>query len=161
MCAPICALTLYADPVWRYWAANEGGAKLNDAEAWDPQGTPGAEDTLGIAAGTNKPARVETGDELTVNNLYVGWGQKYDANGNHISNDAANDLGGRLDVSGGVLNVTNRLTVGGSYADNHDAVMNVTGGRVNAASLFTGDCGSWSGKKDTINVSGEIGRAHV
>ena len=154
MCAPICALTLYADPVWRYWAANEGGAKLNDAEAWDPQGTPGAEDTLGIAAGTNKPARVETGDELTVNNLYVGWGQKYDANGNHISNDAANDLGGRLDVSGGVLNVTNRLTVGGSYADNHDAVMNVTGGRVNAASLFTGDCGSWSGKKDTINVSG-------
>ncbi len=147
-------LALRADPAYRYWNAGEGGANFGDSTAWDPQGAPGAEDTLGIAAGTNKPARVETGDELTVNNLYLGWGQKYDADGTHISDSAANDLGGRHDVSGGVLNVTNRLTVGGGWADNNDAVMNVTGGRVNAASLFTGDCGSWSGKKDTINVSG-------
>ena len=154
MCAPICALTLCADPVWRYWAAGDDGAKLNDAEAWDPQGVPGAEDTLGVTIGTNKPARVEAGDDLTVNNLYVGWGRKYDADGTHISDDAANDLGGRLDVSGGILNVLSSLTVGGGWADNNDAVMNVTGGRVNANSLFTGDCGSWSGKKDTINISG-------
>lgn len=153
-CVLTGVFTLHADPVWRYWAADEGGAKLNDAEAWDPQGVPGAEDTLGVTIGTNKPARVEAGDELTVNNLYVGWGQKYNADGTHVSDNAANDLGGRLDVSGGVLNVTNRLTVGGGWADNNDAVMNVTGGRVNAASLFTGDCGSWNGKKDTINVSG-------
>ena len=154
MCAPICALTLCADPVWRYWAAGDDGAKLNDAKAWDPQGVPGAEDTLGVTIGTNKPARVEAGDDLTVNNLYVGWGRKYDANGTHISDNAANDLGGRLDVSGGILNVLSSLTVGGGWADNNDAVMNVAGGRVNAASLFTGDCGSWSGKKDTINISG-------
>jgi len=154
MCAPICALTLCADPVWRYWAAGEGGANFGDSIAWDPQGAPGAEDTIGITAGTNKPARVEMGDELTVNNLYVGWGRKYDADGTHISDSAANDLGGRLDVSGGILNVLSRLTVGGGWADNNDAVMNVTGGRVNADSLFTGDCGSWSGKKDTINISG-------
>ena len=154
MCAPICALTLCADPVWRYWAAGEGGANFGDSTAWDPQGVPGAEDTLGVTIGTNKPARVEAGDDLTVNNLYVGWGQKYDADGTHISDDAANDLGGQLDVSGGILNVLSRLTVGGGWADNHDAVMNVTGGRVNANSLFTGDCGSWSGKKDTVNISG-------
>ena len=154
MCAPICALTLCADPVWRYWAAGDDGAKLNDAKAWNPNGVPGAEDTLGVTIGTNKPARVEAGDDLTVNNLYVGWGRKYDADGTHISDDAANDLGGRLDVSGGILNVLSSLTVGGGWADNNDAVMNVAGGRVNAASLFTGDCGSWSGKKDTINISG-------
>ena len=154
MCAPICALTLCADPVWRYWAAGDDGAKLNDAKAWNPNGVPGAEDTLGVTIGTNKPARVEAGDDLTVNNLYVGWGRKYDANGTHISDNAANDLGGRLDVSGGILNVLSSLTVGGGWADNNDAVMNVAGGRVNAASLFTGDCGSWSGKKDTINISG-------
>ena len=154
MCAPICALTLCADPVWRYWAAGDDGAKLNDAKAWNPNGVPGAEDTLGVTIGTNKPARVEAGDDLTVNNLYVGWGRKYNADGTHISDDAANDLGGRLDVSGGILNVLSSLTVGGGWADNNDAVMNVAGGRVNAASLFTGDCGSWSGKKDTINISG-------
>ena len=154
MCAPICALTLCADPVWRYWAADEGGANFGVSTAWNPQGTPGTEDTLGINVGTNKPARVEAGDDLAVNNLYVGWGRKYDADGTHISDDAANDLGGRLDVSGGILNVLSSLTVGGGWADSHDAVMNVTGGRVNAYSLFTGDCGSWSGKKDTINISG-------
>jgi len=152
--APICAITLYADSVWRYWAAGEGGANFGDSTAWDPQGAPGAEDTLGVTIGTNKPARVEAGDDLTVNNLYVGWGRKYDADGTHISDAAANDLGGRLDVSGGILNVLSSLTVGGGWADNNDAVMNVTGGRVNADSLFTGDCGSWSGKKDTVNISG-------
>ena len=116
----------------RYWADSNGASeKFNRAESWDP--APGsmestAGDTFVLNKGEDKIAVVEGGDDVTVGKLCVGQGE--------------NNRGGRLDVTGGSLNVAEDFIVGddtgASAASN---IVRVTGGTVGAKKLRVGKSG--------------------
>ena len=84
--------------------------------------------------GVDKIAEVKDGDNVSVKTLYVGWGT---TNGTNMATSL--DKGGRLDVSGGSLTVTDTFRLGGGYSDNCSNVVNVTGGEVHAAQLYTSE----------------------
>ena len=148
------ALTSTAFADVRFWADGNGDtASFNDAASWDPEPASMAdvaEDTLALNKGVDKIATIGNDDNVSVSTLYVGWGT---TNGTDMA--AKYDFGGRLDVEGGLLNVTNIFWIGGSFSDNNSNVVNVTGGRVEAFKLRTSDCSSGGGKKtDILNISG-------
>lgn len=141
-------------PDTRYWADSNGlEAQFNARESWDPmpktlEGL--ALDTLVLNKGVEKTATIGPGDEVSVKTLYVGWGT---TNGTDMA--ASYDKGGRLDVTGGKLSVTDHFRLGGGYSDKSNNVVNVTGGRVIASKLRTSDCSNNGGNKsETLNVSG-------
>ena len=141
-------------PDTRYWADSNGAeASFGARESWDPKpktldGL--ALDTLVLNKGVDKTATIGPGDEVSVKTLYVGWGT---TNGTDMA--AKYDRGGRLDVTGGTLSVTDYFRLGGGYSDKSNNVVNVTGGRVVASRLRTSDCSRDGGKKcETLNVSG-------
>ena len=141
-------------PDTRYWADSNGSeAQFNARESWDPmpktlEGL--ALDTLVLNGGADKTATIGPGDEVSVKTLYVGWGT---TNGTDMA--ASYDKGGRLDVTGGTLSVTDHFRLGGGYSDKSNNVVNVTGGRVIASKLRTSDCSNNGGNKsETLNVSG-------
>ena len=128
----------------RYWADSNGASeKFNRVESWDP--TPGsmsevAQDTFVLNKGVEKIATFEAGDSVSVANLYVGRGD--------------DNLGGRLDVSGGYLTVTNDFIVGAD-ASSVSNVVNITGGRVSVKRLRTGTGRADGTRRDVVNISGE------
>ena len=141
-------------PDTRYWVDSNGAeASFGARESWDPKpktldGL--ALDTLVLNKGVDKTATIGPGDEVSVKTLYVGWGT---TNGTDMA--AKYDRGGRLDVTGGTLSVTDYFRLGGGYSDHSNNVVNVTGGRVVASRLRTSDCSRDGGKKcETLNVSG-------
>lgn len=141
-------------PDTRYWADSNGAeAPFNARESWDPmpKALEGLSlDTLVLNKGVDKTATIGPGDEVSVKALYVGWGT---TNGTDMA--AKYDRGGRLDVTGGTLSVTDHFRLGGGYSDKSNNVVNVTGGRVIAAKLRTSDCSNNEGNKsDILNVSG-------
>ena len=141
-------------PGTRYWADSNGAeAPFNARESWDPmpKALEGLSlDTLVLNKGVDKTATIGPGDEVSVKTLYVGWGT---TNGTDMA--AKYDRGGRLDVTGGTLSVTDHFRLGGGYSDKSNNVVNVTGGRVIASKLRTSDCSNNEGNKsETLNVSG-------
>ena len=142
-------------PATRYWADSNGAeASFGAIESWDPkpktiEGL--ALDKLVLNKGVDKVATIGPDDDVSVKTLYVGWGTLDD--GANMS--AKYDKGGRLDVTGGLLTVTDYFRLGGGYSDRSNNVVNVTGGRVVASRLRTSDCSRDGGKKcETLNVSG-------
>ncbi len=152
--ASVAALSLSAAADTRFWSdANGDTASFNAVDSWDPAPSAMsdvASDTLVLNKGVDKIATVGNGDNVSVGTLYVGWGT---LDGSSMS--ASKDKGGRLDVTGGLLSVTDYFRLGGGYSDNSNNVVNVTGGRVVASKLRTSDCSNSGGRKsETINVSG-------
>lgn len=142
--ASIAALSLSATAETRFWADSNGASeKLNRAESWDPAPSSMSDveiDTLVLNKGVEKIATFEVGDSVTAANLYVGRG--------------ANNPGGRLDVSGGNLSVTNDFIVGAD-ASSVSNVVNITGGRVSVKRLRTGTGRADGTRRDVVNISGE------
>lgn len=138
------ALSLSATAETRCWADSNGASeKLNRAESWDPAPSSMSDveiDTLVLNKGVEKIATFEVGDSVTAANLYVGRG--------------ANNPGGRLDVSGGNLSVTNDFIVGAD-ASSVSNVVNITGGRVSVKRLRTGTGRADGTRRDVVNISGE------
>lgn len=154
--ASIAALSLSATADTRFWADSNGDtASFNAVDSWDPAPADMSEvasDTLALNKGVDKIAEVKDGDNVSVKTLYVGWGT---TNGTNMATSL--DKGGRLDVSGGSLTVTDSFRLGGGYSDNCSNVVNVTGGEVHAAQLYTSDCNSNGGaKNETLNISGGL-----
>ena len=150
------AISLSATAETRFWADSNGDtASFNAVDSWDPAPADMAdvaEDTLALNKGFDKIATVGNGDNVSVKTLYVGWGT---TNGTNMATSL--DKGGRLDVSGGSLTVTDTFRLGGGYSDNSNNVVNVTGGEVHAAKLYTSDCNSNGGaKNETLNISGGL-----
>lgn len=154
--ASASALTLSATAETRYWADSNGDtASFNAVDSWDPAPSAMSEvasDTLALNKGVDKIAEVKDGDNVSVDTLYIGWG----TNGvEGVEKSAEYDHGGRLDVKGGLLNVTGSFNLGGAFSDNANNVVNVTGGKIVASKLRTSNCQSNGGTKfETINVSG-------
>ncbi len=137
----------------RYWSDENGDeARFADGQSWIPAPESGlqADDLLVLNKGVDKVAKMEYGDAVTVSKLYVGWGT-LDAGANM---SAADDKGGRLDMTGGTLNVADEFYIGAGFSDKSNNVVNVTGGHVTAGRLRTGDCASDGGKSNTLNISG-------
>jgi len=136
-----------------YWADTNGVVEsFTRAASWTPapEGTFAPTDTLVLNKGYDKVALFSEGD-ATAAALYVGWGT-YDGGRNFSS---TRDLGGRLDVTGGTLTITNYLYIGG-YSSPYSNVVNVTGGRLVAGILRMGDYydSKSNGKCDVLNISG-------
>ena len=135
----------------RFWA-DEGSAPITSATSWNPELDERgllAGDKLGINQGIWKVVSMSEG-ETTVDSIYVGWGTE-----DGSTMDRSYDHGGRLDITGGTLNVTNYFYVGGSYSDRSNNVVNVTGGKLSVGKLRTAYCNCNGGKKcDTLNISG-------
>lgn len=131
-------------PKTRYWADGNGESeKFNRVESWDPAPSSMSDveiDTLVLNKGVDKVATFEAGDSVSVANLYVGRG--------------ANNPGGRLDVSGGNLSVTNDFIVGAD-ASSVSNVVNITGGRVSVKRLRTGTGRADGTRRDVVNISRE------
>ncbi|MBE6382617.1 MAG: tyrosine-protein phosphatase [Lentisphaerae bacterium] len=131
-------------PKTRYWADGNGESeKFNRVESWDPAPSSMSDveiDTLVLNKGVDKVATFEVGDSVSAANLYVGRG--------------ANNPGGRLDVSGGNLSVTNDFIVGAD-ASSVSNVVNITGGRVSVKRLRTGTGRADGTRRDVVNISGE------
>ena len=137
----------------RYWSDENGDeARFADGQSWipAPESVLQAKDLLVLNKGVDKVAKMEYGDAVTVSKLYVGWGT-LDAG---ATMSAADDKGGRLDMTGGTLNVADEFYIGAGYSDKSNNVVNVTGGHVTAGRLRTGDCASDGGKSNTLNISG-------
>ena len=136
-----------------YWADTNGVSEsFTRAASWEPapEGTFAPSDTLVLNKGYDKVALFSEGD-ATAAALYVGWGT-YDG-GRSFS--TSRDLGGRLDVTGGTLAITNYLYIGG-YSSPYSNVVNVTGGCLVAGTLRMGDYSDSksNGKCDVLNISG-------
>ena len=137
----------------RYWSDENGDeARFADGQSWFPAPESGlqADDLLVLNKGVDKVAKMEYGDAVTVSKLYVGWGTLDGG----ATMSAADDKGGRLDMTGGTLNVTDEFYIGAAFSDNSNNVVNVTGGHVTAGRLRTGECASNGGKSNTLNISG-------
>ena len=137
-----------------YWANTNGVTEsFTRAASWDPapDGTFAPSDTLVLNKGYDKVALFSEGS-AEARALYVGWGT-YDGG---RSFNASRDLGGRLDVTGGTLAISNYLYVGG-YASAYSNVVNVTGGCLVAGILRMGDYNDSksNGKCDVLNISGD------
>ena len=136
-----------------YWADTNGVTEsFTRAASWDPapDGTFDPSDTLVLNKGNGKVALFSEG-EATAAALYVGWGT-YDGG---RSFNTSRCLGGRLDVTGGTLAITNLLCIGG-YSSAYSNVVNVTGGCLVAGTLRMGDYydSKSNGKCDVLNISG-------
>ena len=136
-----------------YWADTNGVCEsFTRAASWDPapEGTFAPTDTLVLNKGYDKVALFSEGD-ATAAALYVGWGT-YDG-GRSFSTSRC--LGGRLDVTGGTLAITNYLFIGG-YSSPYSNIVNVTGGRLVAGILRMGDYydSKSNGKCDVLRISG-------
>ena len=121
--ASVAALSLSAAADTRFWSdANGDTASFNAVDSWDPAPSAMsdvASDTLVLNKGVDKIATVGNGDNVSVGTLYVGWGTL-----DGTSMGAANDKGGRLDVTGGLLSVTDYFRLGGGYSDYSNNVVN-------------------------------------
>ena len=136
-----------------YWAGTNGVVEsFTRGASWDPapDGTFDPSDTLVLNKGNGKVALFSEGD-ATAAALYVGWGT-YDGG---RSFNTSRCLGGRLDVTGGTLAITNLLCIGG-YSSAYSNVVNVTGGCLVAGTLRMGDYydSKSNGKCDVLNISG-------
>ena len=131
-------------PTTRYWAdANGSSEKFNRAESWEPTPDSMSEvvvDTLVLNKGTDKVATFEAGDAVSTSSLYIGEGDE--------------NLGGRLDVSGGTLTVTNYFRMGVEGSAPATNVVNISGGTFLANNIRTGHGDSQNGVfYDELNVS--------
>lgn len=160
LCAGVAAASLtataLAEPATRYWADTNGAtASFGDAASWAPAPdsiADVAEDLLVLNKGVDKIAELGQGESVSAANLTIGWGMLDGG----ATMAAANDLGGRLDVKGGTLNIASTIWVGNSYSDDHSTYLNATdGAKVYAAHLNTGECASNNGKSNNITLSGE------
>lgn len=131
-------------PKTRFWSdANGVSEKFNRAESWDA--APGSMsevvvDTLVLNKGTDKVATFETGDVVSTSSLYIGEGD--------------GNLGGRLEISGGTLTVTNYFRMGVDGAAPATNIVNISGGSFLANNIRTGHCDSQNGVYyDELNVS--------
>ena len=137
-----------------YWSSSNGDSEsFMRAESWNPALEGGVFDqdaTLVLNAGNNKTALLSEGS-ASVQTLYVGWGS---LDGGR-SSSTSNDHGGRLDVTGGTLNVTNILYIGG-YRSPYSNIVNVTSGSLVVGALRMGDYydSKSNGKWDVLNISG-------
>ena len=136
-----------------YWADTNGAVEsFTRAASWDPapSGTFAPSDTLVLNKGNDKVALFSSGTAKATS-LYVGWGT--DTGGRNFS--TSKDRGGRLDVTGGTLMITNYLYVGG-YSSAYSNIVNVTGGCLVAGTLRMGDYidSKSNGKCDVLNISG-------
>ncbi len=137
----------------RYWADSNGASEsFTRAESWDPppDGEFDPADTLVLNKGLDKVATMSEGS-VAADTLYVGWGT---LDGGKTTN-TSHDHGGRLDVTGGLLVLTNYLNVGG-YRSAYSNIVNVTGGCLAAGTLRMGDYydAKSNGKCDVLRVSG-------
>ena len=136
-------------PTVRFWADENGDSEqFNRVESWDPEPESMANvaiDTLVLNKGVDKIATFGDGDSVTASNVYVGYGP---------NSSSDNDKGGRLDVTGGTLTVTNYFRLGNEYSDYSNNVVNVSGGKLSVRRFRMSNCGSGEGKCDTLNVSG-------
>ncbi|MGN0832555.1 MAG: hypothetical protein ACI4RD_02755 [Kiritimatiellia bacterium] len=147
-----CAFADDETAVVRYWSGRQAGLTLQDPGAWEPSGAPAADDTLYI--NSTDPAALAAGEEVAVSRMYVGSGSRWNESTSNVEFSAAYDLGARLDVTGGRLIVTNRLDVGGTFSDNSNVVMTVSGeAEVSVGGLRMGDCASNNGKRNTLTVT--------
>ncbi len=139
----------------RYWADANGEAEsFVRAESWDPAPPEGAfdpDDILALNKGGDKVALLSAGDTAAVSTLHVGWGSLDGG----TTFDKTYDRGGRLDVTGGTLAVSDILYVGSYRSTYSNNVVNVSGGRVEAGQLFVGTYASTNGKRDVLNVFGD------
>ncbi|MBE6383371.1 MAG: hypothetical protein E7049_10245 [Lentisphaerae bacterium] len=92
--------------------------------------------------------------------FYVGRGYaKNDQNEWGLSNSTDHDKGATLNINGGMFTSSARVWVGGGYSDFMDCILNISGGEMRVAELFTGDCASNADrvgypKVNAINLSG-------
>ena len=136
-----------------YWASANGATEsFTRAESWDP--VPESDfvpsDVLVLNKGNDKTAVLSDGS-ITVDTFYVGWGS---LDGGRTSS-TSNDHGGRLDITGGSLNVTNFFYLGG-YRSAYSNIVNVSGGSLVVGTLRMGDYydSKSNGKCDVLNISG-------
>ncbi len=152
----------------RFWSDRNGEfANFVDKTSWTPEPVaaihPGDTLVMNNAFKFDEPveggqgegfemrvAKFGTGDNLTVANVTIGWGTI-----DGTAMDAAYDFGGRLDIDGGQLNVTDTLWVGNGYCDNYSTYLNISGGAdVTVGKLLTGECASNNGKSNNVAISG-------
>ena len=136
-----------------YWASTNGTTEsFTRAASWDPvpEGDFAPSDVLVLNKGNNKTALLSDGS-IKVDTFYVGWGS---LDGGRTSS-TSNDRGGRLDMTGGSLTVTNILYIGG-YRSAYSNIVNVSGGCLVAGTLRMGDYydSKSNGKCDVLNISG-------
>ena len=136
-----------------YWASANGATQsFTRAESWDPvpEGDFVPSDVLVLNKGNDKTALLSDGS-ITVDTFYVGWGS---LDGGRTSS-TSNDRGGRLDMTGGSLTVTNILYIGG-YRSAYSNIVNVSGGCLVASTLRMGDYydSKSNGKCDILTISG-------
>ena len=142
------------DPIVPYYWASANGAteSFTRAESWDPvpEGDFVPSDVLVLNKGNDKTALLADGS-IKVDTFYVGWGS---LDGGRTSS-TSNDHGGRLDMTGGSLNVTNILYIGG-YRSAYSNIVNVSGGCLVASTLRMGDYydSKSNGKCDVLTISG-------
>jgi protein-tyrosine phosphatase len=145
---------LWEPLVPHHWVGPSGASEsFFSAAAWDPALDDGVfepDDVLVLNRGNDKVALLSEGS-ASVQTLYVGWGSN--DGGKTIS--TSNDHGGRLDMTGGTLNVTNLLYIGG-YRSVYSNIVNVAGGSLVAHTLYMGDYydSKKNGKCDVLNISG-------
>ena len=92
--------------------------------------------------------------------FYVGRGYAKNDQGEWgLANSTDHDKGATLNISGGTFTSSARVWVGGGYSDYMDCILNISGGKMHVAELFTGDCASNADrvghpKVNAINLSG-------
>lgn len=75
--------------------------------------------------------------------FYVGRGYAKNDQGEWgLANSTDHDKGATLNISGGTFTSSARVWVGGGYSDFMDSILNISGGEMSVAELFTGDCAS-------------------
>ncbi len=145
---------LWEPLVPHHWVGPSGASEsFFRADAWDPALDDGVfepDDVLVLNRGNDKTALLSE-DTASVQTMYVGWG----SNDGGKTTSTANDHGGRLDMTGGTLNVTNILYVGG-YRSAYSNIVNVAGGSLVVGTLRMGDYydSKSNGKWDVLNISG-------
>ena len=95
----------------------------------------------------NSPNAAALGDGETFDAggkvLYVGRGYAKNDQGEWgFGNSTDYDKGATLNISGGSFTSSARVWVGGGWSDFMDCILNISGGEMRVAELFTGDCAS-------------------
>lgn len=117
LCAGIAAASFAAASIaeTRYWASEAESASFNAVESWEPAPASMdevANDTLVLNKGTDKVAVLESGDDFTVKEFYLG----------------KDGVGGRLNVPAGKLTVSGSVSVGYSNCADTENIVNIIGG---------------------------------
>ena len=145
---------LWEPLVPHHWEGPSGASEsFFRADAWNPALDDGVfepDDVLVLNRGNDKVALLSEGS-ATVQTLYVGWG----SNDGGKTTSTSTDHGGRLDMTGGTLNVTNILYIGG-YRSVYSNIVNVSGGSLVVGTLRMGDYydSKSNDKWDVLNISG-------